>query len=327
MAITIDKITEINQVHEFNAIALELFHFQAKNCMVYAKYLELIGVNASSVKEIEQIPFLPIELFKSQKVVTGIQNPQKIFKSSGTSGADFSQHFITDLDIYNKSLVTGFGLQFGAPQKYCILGLLPGYLERNDSSLVYMVNHLQEIGNHAQNGNYLNEFEKLNQALKSLAQQNQKAILFGVSFALLDFGEKFPGNYPNLTIIETGGMKGQRKELTRDELHKQLNTFFPNAQISSEYGMTELLSQAWFYENVFHCPPWMKILIREKNDPLTTKLSGSGGLNIIDLANINSCCFIATGDAGQVFENGTFNVLGRLDNQDIRGCNLMYEEE
>jgi phenylacetate-coenzyme A ligase PaaK-like adenylate-forming protein len=327
MNLTIDKIIEIDQLHEFNAIALEIFHFQAKNCAVYAKYLKILGVNTHSIVSPDQIPFLPIEFFKSQQIVCGNTIPKAYFTSSGTTGPTTAYHYITDLEVYNKSLTAGFGLFFGAPQKYCILGLLPGYLERKESSLVYMVNHLQSLSGHVLNGNYLNEFEKLNAVLIQLENKNQPTILFGVTYALLDFGEKFPAALKNTILVETGGMKGKRAELTREELHKKLHANFPDARISSEYGMTELLSQAWYLDDSYHCPPWMKIYIRDKNDPLTTKLNGSGGLNVIDLANLNSCSFIATGDAGVVYENGSFNVLGRLDNQDLRGCNLMYDQQ
>jgi phenylacetate-coenzyme A ligase PaaK-like adenylate-forming protein len=327
MNLKIDKIIEIDQLHEFNAIALELFHFQAKNCAVYSKYIEILGIQANLVQTVADIPFLPIQFFKSKQVITGTDLPKTFFTSSGTTGKNTSFHYVADLEVYQKSLTAGFGLFFGAPQKYCILGLLPGYLERKESSLVYMVDHLQNLSGHYLNGNYLNEFEKLYGVLNQLEQENQATILFGVTYALLDFGEKYPVKFKDLTIVETGGMKGKRPEITREELHKKLSSGFPDASISSEYGMTELLSQAWYTNDRYHCPPWMKVYIRDKNDPLNTKLKGSGGLNIIDLANLNSCSFIATGDAGIVYDDGSFNVLGRLDNEDMRGCNLMYDQQ
>lgn len=326
MNLTIDKIIEIDQLHEFNAIALEIFHFQAKNCAVYAKYLEILGIQAKAINRVDQIPFLPIEFFKSQKIVSAPELPKTYFTSSGTTGPMTSYHYVSDLKVYERSIMEGFGLFFGAPQKYCILGLLPGYLERKESSLVYMVNFLQAQSAHPLNGNFLNDFEKLNNTLKQVEQDNQPVILFGVTYALLDFGEKFPQSFTNVTIVETGGMKGKRAEITRADLHHKLRELFPGSTISSEYGMTELLSQAWYVEDVFRCPPWMKIIVRDKNDPFSLKSTGSGGLNIIDLANLNSCSFIATGDAGIVYEDGSFNVLGRLDNQDMRGCNLLYQQ-
>lgn len=326
MNLKIDKITEIDQLHEFNAIALEIFHFQAKNCEVYAKYLQILGIQANLVRSVEEIPFLPIEFFKSQRIFTGNNLPTTVFKSSGTTAQTTSSHYVSDLEIYDQSIKKGFSSFFGVPQKYCMLGLLPGYLERKESSLVYMVNYLQNLSGHSLNGNYLNDFDKLNSTLIELKNNNQPTLLIGVTYALLDFGEKFPNSYTNLTVIETGGMKGKRPEITRDELHIKLSDSFKGAHLSSEYGMTELLSQAWYIDNVFRCPPWMKVFIRDKNDPLTTKKYGSGGLNIIDLANYTSCSFIATGDAGVVYQDGSFNVLGRLDNQDLRGCNLMYEQ-
>jgi hypothetical protein len=319
------KITGIRDPLEFNERALEIFHFQAKNCPVYASFLNLLGVNPNKITNPGEIPFLPIDFFKTQQVVTGMSLPETSFASSGTTSVNTSRHYVKDLTLYDDSILTCFGLFFGLPQKYCILGLLPGYLERKESSLVYMVNYLQNLSGHELNGNFLYDFENLKLRLTELEKRKQPTLLFGVSFALLDFGTAFPTNLSCTTVIETGGMKGRKKEITREELHAQLHSFFGNNAIVSEYGMTELLSQAWFVDGRFRSPPWMKVLVRDKNDPLSVKTHGSGGLNIIDLANVNSCSFLATGDAGIVYADGSFNVLGRLDNQDIRGCNLMYE--
>lgn len=317
-------IFEISSPEEFNAKAIEIFHFQAKNCKVYARFIEFLKVNPLRIKTIDQIPFLPIELFKTNAIYCGDEQPDLVFSSSGTTGQTPSRHFVTDPEVYHQSLMKQFTNVFGPVEECCILALLPGYLERSNSSLVYMVNHLQEKSNHPLNGNFLTDFSTLNQRLRTLKNEKQQSILFGVTFALIDFANEFPNEYPNLTVVETGGMKGKREEITRNKLHQLLSEKFISSTISSEYGMTELLSQAYSVGGRFTSPNWMKIFCRDKTDPLKIHATGNGGLNIIDLANYNSCAFIATGDGGKVFEDGTFEVLGRIDNQDIRGCNLMY---
>jgi hypothetical protein len=326
MAYPFHKITHIETIQEFNAMALEIFHYQSRNCEVYVRFIRYLGINPLDISTCLQIPFLPIEFFKTQKIYSVKEEPQTAFTSSGTTGAVTSRHYIANLEIYQQSILQGFGLFFGNPQKYAIIGLLPGYLERKESSLVYMVNYLQELSGHPSNGNFLDDFNSLKKVIDELEEKRQPTLLFGVSYALLDFGKLFSRQLKYTTIIETGGMKGKRKELTREELHHELKKSFGNQPILSEYGMTELLSQAWYDGKTFKAPPWMKVFVRGKNDPLEISERGSGALNIIDLANVYSCSFIATGDAGIIYDNGNFNVHGRLDNQDARGCNLLYEE-
>ncbi|HLP11483.1 MAG TPA: hypothetical protein VK177_06065 [Flavobacteriales bacterium] len=320
------KITHIQSSSAFNAAALEIFRLQANNCEPYKRFLSLLGINALDIQNVEEIPFLPIEFFKTQRVYCSDNEPQALFTSSKTTGTTPSTHYVANLELYRQSILDGFGLFFGNPQKYAILGLLPGYMERKESSLVYMVNYLQELSGHELNGNFLDDFASLKKTIDQLESQKQPTLLFGVSYALLDFGNRFPTTLHHTSLIETGGMKGKRKELTRHELHDELKTFFGDQTIASEYGMTELLSQAWYDGKAFKAPPWMKVVVRGKNDPLDITNQGSGGLNVIDLANVFSCSFIATGDAGTVYADGSFNVHGRLDHQDARGCNLLYEE-
>jgi hypothetical protein len=272
----------------------------------------------------DKIPFLPVSFFKTQQVVSGTFIPEKIFESSGTTDSERSKHFVADIKLYKKNIIQTFEKKYGTVSDYCIIGLLPSYLERKTSSLVFMVNELINLGGHAQSGFYLDEFEKLKNVLINLESKKQKIILIGVTFALLDFAEKFPMPLSNTIIMETGGMKGRRQEMTREEVHVILKMVFSKNEIHSEYGMTELLSQAYSGGNgVFNCPPWMKIFIRNEEDPFALSQSGSGALNIIDLANINSCSFIATDDVGKLNDDGSFEVLGRMDGSDLRGCSLM----
>lgn len=313
-------------VHDFNGICLEIFRHQAKNCLPYSQFIQLLKIDPEKINHFSQIPFLPIELFKTHKVYSFIEEPELVFKSSGTTGITTSSHYVAKKEMYEKSVVACFKLFFGDPSDYCILGLLPGYLERGNSSLVYMVNALQQLSGHPSNGFYLHDFDQLNALLKQLEAQKQKTLLFGVTYALQDFAAQYPQSLQSTTIIETGGMKGKRKEITREQLHNELHAAFGDqAKIRSEYGMTELLSQAWLNNGVFYTPPWMRIVLREKNDPFALKAHGSGIINVIDLANLHSCSFIATNDAGRLHSNNGFEVLGRVDHQDIRGCNLLYE--
>lgn len=250
--------------------------------------------------------------------------PEAVFESSGTTQTLQSRHYVKSLALYEDAFFNGFELQFGNPQNYCILGLLPSYLERSNSSLVYMVKRLMDKSAHPANGFYLHNFETLANTLKELEQKQQPTLLFGVTFALLDFAEQFQIPLRSTIILETGGMKGRREELTREEVHLQLKKSFGLQAIHSEYGMTELLSQAYSTgEGIFRCPPWMKVLVRDEDDPLHVSKKGKGAINIIDLANIYSSCFIATDDVGEVFEDGSFRILGRMDNSDIRGCSLL----
>jgi hypothetical protein len=282
------------------------------------------------VNRIEQIPFLPIQFFKSQVIKTTNFEPEVIFESSGTSGSINSKHFIKDVSLYVKSFSKCFELFYGPTKEWCILGLLPSYLERKNSSLVYMVDKLIAQSEYLQSGFFLNEHEKLFSVLNELEKRRQKTLLVGVTFALLDFAEHYSLPLHHTTIMETGGMKGRREELVRDQVHAILKKSFQLASIHSEYGMTELLSQAYSKEKgIFHCPPWMKVMVRDEEDPLRVysheSIVGSqtGALNIIDLANIYSCSFIATDDFGKIHADGSFEVLGRIDNSDLRGCSLL----
>ncbi|HEX6171984.1 MAG TPA: acyl transferase, partial [Chitinophagaceae bacterium] len=281
--------------------------------------------------EIEKIPFLPISFFRTDEIKTGKFNAEVIFKSSGTTQTINSQHYIKDVSIYVQSFTTAFEKIYGELKDWCILGLLPSYLEKGDSSLVYMVESFIKQSQHAQSGFYLYDLDKLKETLLSLETSNQKTLLIGVTYALLDFAEKFTTELKNTIIMETGGMKGRREELTRMEVHELLRKAFGNTEIHSEYGMTELLSQAYAKkEGRFQCPPWMRVLIRDDADPLTVSVPRlqtvapvTGALNIIDLANLYSCSFIATDDVGKLYADKSFEVLGRMDGSDLRGCSLL----
>ena len=321
----IDSIFNIQSQKEFESIALKVFEFQYQNNSVYKTFCDYLKRNPETVKEVSTIPFLPIQFFKSKKIISTNATPEIIFKSSGTTGSVTSNHFVTDTTIYQKSYVKGFNYFYGSIKNYCILALLPSYLEREGSSLIYMVDDLIKKTNHADSGFYLDDLEGLIYKLKNLEKSGVKTLLIGVSFALLDVAEKYNLTLKHATIMETGGMKGRRKEIIRTELHTILKNGFGVENIHSEYGMTELLSQAYSIgDGIFKTPPWMKVLTRNTENPLEIQLNNkTGGLNIIDLANINSCSFIATQDLGKTYTNGSFEVLGRFDHSDIRGCNLM----
>ena len=292
-----------------------IFNWQAAHNPVYKQWVKL---NKSTA-----IPFLPISFFKTQDIFIG-EKPVNLFESSGTTQDVKSNHWVQDLSLYEASFLKGFELFYGKPADYCIIGLLPSYLERKHSSLVYMVDKLIKASGHAQSGFYLDDFTKLNEVLQDLEKQNQKVWFIGVSFALTDFAIAFPQKLKSTIVLETGGMKGRKEELTRNELHQLLREHLGTSTIHSEYGMTELLSQAYaIKEGVFKCPPWMKIMVAEEEDPTAIKETGRGVLHIIDLANIYSCSFIATEDIGEVFEDGSFTVLGRLDASARRGCSLL----
>jgi hypothetical protein len=322
----INSIFKINSEEEFNKKALEIFRFQAKNNKVYKKFISLLNLNIDNVNQVEEIPYLPISFFKSEEVV--IHNSyQKVFKSSGTTGQIRSQHFIYSLEVYINSFVSGINHFYSNFQDYTILALLPSYLEQGDSSLVYMVDYLISETKEKQSSFYLNNQEELSNKIDELEQKNEKFILFGVSYALLDFKDKFPKNLKSGIVMETGGMKGRRKEVTKKELHIELINGFGTEEIHSEYGMTELLSQAYSLKNgIYNCPPWMKVLIKNSTDPFQISSKESKGLiNIIDLANLYSCSFIATDDIGKIERENEFSVLGRFDTSEIRGCNLMVD--
>ncbi len=325
--ITADRIFGISDDEQFQELALEVFKFQAAENPVYKAYLDHLGILPGSVKTLYEIPFLPVELFKRHRVVTGDQDHEIIFESSGTTGESTSKHYVCDLGLYRRSFTSAFRLFYGDPSGYCILALLPAYLERQHSSLVYMANELIQLSGHPGSGFYLDDFKGLIHQLETLENEHQPTLLLGVSFALLDLAQNFPIDLKNTVVMETGGMKGRREEVTRKELHERLCLGLKLGSIHSEYGMTELLSQAYAkHEGIFHTPPWMSVLIRDPYDPLSMmSREGSGGINIIDLANLYSCAFIATQDIGKITPDGGFEVLGRFDNSDIRGCNLMLE--
>lgn len=318
-------IFNINTEAEFNALALTIFKFQFENNQVYRSFCDLLYRHPSDVKRIEDIPFLPIQFFKSHQILSTSEVVQKTFTSSGTTGTKTSKHHVTDLKIYENSFKKAFNHFYGAIEDAVVLALLPSYLERDGSSLIYMVDALIKTSQHPESGFYLDNLDALSKTLNKLDAEGKKVLLIGVSFALLDLVEAHTFNLKNTIIMETGGMKGRRKELLREELHQILKTGFGVDSIHSEYGMTELLSQAYSKgQGVFECPNWMQILTRETEDALSIQSAGkTGGINIIDLANINSCSFIATQDLGKVYSNHSFEILGRFDTSDIRGCNLM----
>lgn len=323
--ITIPDIFTISNQKQFEKIALKVFRFQYENNLVYQEFCDFLKVNVQKVKSIEQIPFLPIQFFKSHEVVSNKNPIQETFTSSGTTGITTSKHLVTDVSFYEESYRKGFSQFYGDLENYVVLALLPSYLERGGSSLIYMVDDLIKKTNNPESGFYLHNHEELIEKLIKLDSEGQNVILIGVTYALLDLIERQKFELQNTIIMETGGMKGKRKEIIREELHDQLCEGFGVPSIHSEYGMTELLSQAYSLGNgVFECPSWMQILIRDTEDALTYVPDGkTGGINVIDLANINSCSFIATQDLGKKNPNTTFEVLGRFDNSDIRGCNLM----
>ncbi len=315
----------------FESLALEVFDFQYANNSFYREYCAAIGINATAIASLQQVPFLPIQFFKSKLIKSTSFEPQVTFESSGTTGSVNSLHCVKDTAIYEESFLKAFDISYGDVNKYCIIGLLPSYLERQHSSLVFMVNELIKRSNHPQSGFYLYEHEKLKDALSANERKAQKTILIGVTYALLDFFEQYTMQLNYTIIMETGGMKGRKEELTRPAVHQQLLKNTAVKAIHSEYGMTELLSQAYSKKDgIFSCPPWMKVAMRAEDDPfevmlpekLTTSVN-SGAINVIDLANLYSCSFIATDDRCKLYSNGDFEVLGRLDNSDIRGCSLM----
>lgn len=322
---SLEGIFEITTHERFTALALELFQRQYEKNAVYRAYCDHLGIDATVVNAIHAIPFLPIQFFKSKTVITGDAKVESVFTSSGTTGSVPSKHYVTDLALYEQSFLHAFERFYGNIESFCVLALLPSYLERSGSSLIYMANRLIEKSNHKASGFYLDNLEALKKQLLQLEAQGTKTLLLGVSFALLDLAETFGQNLKHSIVMETGGMKGRRKEMVRDELHQVLKQGLGVSHIHSEYGMTELLSQAYSKGNgLFHCPPWMKVFTRDTQDPLSLQTPGkSGGLNIVDLANSNSCAFIATQDLGRVYPDGSFEVQGRFDHAEIRGCNLM----
>ena len=322
-----NKIFSVND-STFEEFALEVFKYQFENVDIYRAFCQSLKRSPATVKGVIDIPFLPIEFFKSHKIIASSHAEQKVFESSGTTGVIPSRHYVADVSLYEQSFILGFEKFYGGPTEYVFLALLPSYIERGNSSLTYMADKLIGLSGRKESGFFLNDFEKLNYELLELKKKKQKTILLGVSFALLDFSEMYQMDFPELIVMETGGMKGRREELTREEVHYILKGGFGVTKIHSEYGMTELLSQAYSKGNgIFDAPPWMKILARDVYDPM--KIVGFdtiGAINLIDFANLFSCSFIATSDLGRVAKDGSFEVLGRVDNAELRGCNLMVME-
>lgn len=319
------NIFNISDTEKFESEALKIFRHQAKNNDVYKRFINLLGIEPHKVMRLSEIPFLPVQFFKSHKILSTSSKVEQIFTSSGTTGAAQSRHYVTDLQLYTKSFTKGFEYFYGSIKKFTILALLPGYLERQGSSLIYMVDHFIKSSQSINSGFYLNELDALSELLIRLDSEGKKVLLIGVSYALLDLIDRYKFELKNTIVMETGGMKGRRKELIRSELHDILCKGFGLKKIHSEYGMTELLSQAYSLGGgIFETPPWMKILIRDTEDPFNMLDTGrTGGVNIVDLANVNSCSFIATQDLGKIVNENQFEILGRFDHSDIRGCNLM----
>ncbi|MCC7332596.1 MAG: acyl transferase [Flavobacteriales bacterium] len=320
-------VFNIKSEYDFKSVALAVFKYQYQNNYVYKEFCDLLKVVPEKVDEIEQIPFLPIEFFKTHRVACGNKPAEITFFSSGTTGQTQSKHFVSDISVYETSFIKSFELFYGNISEYCILALLPSYLERKGSSLVYMSDYLIKKSNNPKSGFYLNNYEELLATISQLKKEKQKTLLLGVSYALLDLAEKYNPDLSDITVMETGGMKGKRKELTKEELHSQLKQKCKLNTIHSEYGMTEFLSQAYSKGNgIFESPKWLRFLVRDINDPLVLVGNNTtGGINAIDLANYNSCSFIATQDLGKTYNNNTFEIIGRFDNSDVRGCNLLIQ--
>lgn len=317
-------INAINAAN-FDDIALKVFRFQYENCDIYKQYVDLLKVVPESIGTLTDIPFLPISFFKTHKIWSAGERPvESTFESSGTTGMDTSKHYVADEELYKASLIKGFEQEYGSIQKYTVLALLPSYLERSNASLVHMVKVFMELSGKEGNGFYLDDREALAQQLKVLKDKGEHILLIGVTFALLDFAEEYPMDLSGIIVMETGGMKGRREEMTRAQVHSYLQQQFNLDAVHSEYGMTELLSQGYApKEGIYKPAPTMKVLLRDMSDPLQITQKGQGLINVVDLANIYSCSFIGTDDIGRVYDNGTFEVLGRADHSALRGCSLM----
>ncbi len=309
---------------DFEDAALSVFRYQYAHNKIYGDFVRALGINADTAKSLTEIPFLPISFFRTHEVITGNFKPELTFESSGTTGQNTSKHFVRSAEIYRQTYLRGFKQFYGEPDEYTILALLPSYLERGNSSLVHMVQGLIELSDNKDSGFYLNEYEKLHQAIRKAENSGRQVLLIGVTFALLDFAEQYPGPLKNTIVMETGGMKGRREEMTRTEVHDYLKQQWQLSEVHSEYGMTELLSQGYSKgHGIFNCIDTMRVLVRDVNDPLDVSPTGSGALNVVDLANIYSCSFIATEDIAVVKPGGSFEVLGRMDHSVLRGCNLL----
>lgn len=322
-----ERIFSIDNEETFNEVCLTVYRYQKTNCAVYGRYIDLLGKGKTDFSHYSQIPFLPIEFFKTQQILAEGQQAEIIFSSSGTTGMATSKHYVSKISWYENSFRSCFQQFYGEVEDIAVLALLPSYLERSGSSLIYMVDDLIERSQHPSSGYFLYNHEDLFNTLHDLKQSGQKTLLIGVTYALLDFCEQYRIDFPDLMVMETGGMKGKRKEMIREELHGILTVGFGVEKIHSEYGMTELLSQGYsFGDGIFQTPPWMKVLMRDTNDPLGLVEQGkTGAINVIDLANYYSCSFIATQDLGKWHQEGCFEILGRFDDSDIRGCNLLVQ--
>jgi len=322
-----NRIFKISSKSDFSALALEIFRLQSRDNKVYSEYLSHLGIEPDKIESINDIPFLPVEAFKYNRVITGTFDPEVVYRSSGTTGQARSSHHLNNTNLYRQSILNGFRSFYGDPSDYHILALLPSYIERGDSSLVYMVNWLMEESGSGDGGFFLDNYKDLISRISALKGGDRRLLLIGVSFALLELAERFSPDLSGVIVMETGGMKSRGREITRNELHTTLTSSFNVDKIDSEYGMTELLSQAYSGgDGIFTSPPWLKILIRDPLDPFGRQPFGrGGGINIIDLANIYSCSFIETSDLGTAYDGGSFEVSGRFDSSDIRGCNLLAE--
>ncbi|MGZ3882588.1 MAG: acyl transferase [Bacteroidia bacterium] len=323
-----DRLFSIASESQFNVLALELFNYQYEFNPIYRQFADQLKTDPKKIRHYSEIPFLPVEFFRTHRVLTGdFTGQETLFTSSSTSAQEPSKHYVSDTGLYEKSFLKGFENAYGDVSQYAVLALLPGYLERKGSSLVYMFEQLIRLSKRKESGFFLNDLNALNQTIQGLKHKNQRTILIGVSYALLDLAETGVQLNENFIVMETGGMKGKRKELVKEELHAILRQKLNVSVIHSEYGMTELLSQAYSKANgVFECPPWMRVLTRDPADPMEIVMNGrTGGVNVIDLANVNSCAFIATKDLGKTTDGIHFELMGRFDNSDVRGCNLMVD--
>ena len=325
-----DKIFNARS-EDFESLTLDLFHLQYRQNHLYKSFVNALKVDPESVDNVASIPFIPVSFFKNHDITTGSFSPEVIFESSGTTQTGNSRHLVKSVDLYRKSFTLAFELFYGRARDWCIVGLLPSYLERKNSSLVLMVNDLIQMSGDPGSGFYLYDHERLVDLLRKNEAAAKKTMLIGVTFALLDLAEKYKLKLRHTVVMETGGMKGRRKEITRTEVHQLLQSSWRLDSVHSEYGMTELLSQAYSAgDGILRCPPWMKVVLRDEDDPLTlraanSKKTESGLINVIDLANIYSCAFIATDDIGKLHVDGSFEVIGRMDSSDVRGCSLMYD--
>ncbi len=321
-----EEIFKVTDSQSFERMALKVFRFQAARCPVYGEYVRLLGIDPDRIENIFAIPFMPVSFFRDHLIMTGGGEPEKVFLSSGTAGMRQSTHSVKSLALYDESLERAFRIFYGNPSQYAIMGLLPSYLEREGSSLIYMVNRLMTLSGNDNGGFFLDDYAGLLRSIKKSRAAGLRVLLIGVTFALLDMAERCPEDLGDVIIMETGGMKGRRQEMIREELHEVLKSAFGVPSVHSEYGMTELLSQAYSAgDGLFMTPPWMKVLIRDSHDPMshTDDEGASGGISVIDLANIWSCSFIATSDLGRMNGENRFEVLGRFDNSDVRGCSLL----